>query len=209
MVLEVGPGSTPYQRSNEFLELDFDSDSKKISQRGGVLKDPSFGSRKVHHYSGGLFPFDDDTFDYVICSHVIEHVSDPQLFIAELLRVSGGRGYIEYPLATYEYLYNFDVHLQLVKYDFTNNTLKYLPKVETSLSELSPISDFLRKSLELGWSDLCVANKIVFFEGFEFYKEFLVEKAKNLDDVLPESFLIKRKSFLRRGISYLLDRANL
>ena len=162
----------------------------------------------MHYYSGGRFPFDDNSFDYVICTHVIEHVLDPVLFISELLRVGGGRGYIEYPLATYEYLYNFDVHLQFVKYDFINKKLKYLPKIETYLSELSPISDFLRRSLELGWSDLCVANKTVFFEGFEFDKAFLVEKAANLNAVLPQSSLIKRKSFLRRGVSYLLDRAN-
>lgn len=208
-VLEIGPGSTPYDRSNEFLELNFSSEYVKISQRGGVLKDPTFGARKVHYYDGGKFPFEDDTFDYVICTHVIEHVSNPEMFVQELLRVSGGRGYIEYPLATYEYLYNFDVHLQLIKYDFTNNKLMYLPKNDLCLSELSPISDLLRRTLEWGWGDLCVANKSVFFEGFEFDKPFAVERAESLNSVLPNIDLIKRKSFLRRGITYLLDRANL
>jgi hypothetical protein len=131
------------------------------------------------------------------------------MFINELLRVSGGRGYIEYPLATYEYLYNFDVHLQLIKFDFINHKLKYLPKSNTSLFEFSPISDLLRKSLELGWGDLCLANKTVFFEGFEFDKPFIVEKAEGLNEVLPKFADIKRKSFFRRGITYLLDKVNL
>lgn len=209
LVLEVGPGSTPHSRSNEFLELDFNSDETRISQRGGVQRAPSFGIRKVHFYQGGRFPFEDNSFDYVICSHVIEHVQDPEFFVNELLRVSGGRGYIEYPLATYEYLYNFDVHLQLVKYDFIKNKLIYLPKNQTRLSELSPISDLMRSSLELGWGDLCAANKPLFFEGFEFERSFLVERAKNLNEVLPNAELVKRKSFFRRCVSYLLEKFRL
>lgn len=208
-VLEIGPGSTPHARANDFLELDFKSEDVKISQRGGVLKAPSFGARKVHYYDGGEFPFEDNSFDYVICTHVVEHVPNPEMFINELLRVSGGRGYIEYPLATYEYLYNFDVHLQLVKYDFINHTLRYLPKSNTCLSELSSISDLLRKSLELGWGDLCLGNKELFFEGFEFDKPFLVEKVEGLSEILPNTAQVKRKSFLRRVITYILDKFNL
>lgn len=209
LVLEIGPGSTPHHRSNEFLELDFDSEITKVSQRGGISKDPSFGARKLHFYKGGKFPFNDNSFDYVICTHVIEHVLDPELFVSELIRVSGGRGYIEYPLVTCEYLYNFDVHLQLIKYDPISNKLSYLPKSQTHLADLSPVSDLLRRSLELGWGDLCSANKPVFFEGFEFEKPFLVEKAENINVLLPLILLIKRKSFLRRSVSYLLDKANL
>lgn len=209
LVLEVGPGSTPHCRSNEFLELSFDSDAIKVSQRGGVLKEPSFGARKLHFYDGGKFPFEDNYFDYVICTHVIEHVSDPEFFVRELMRVSGGRGYIEYPLIAYEYLYNFDVHLQFVKYDFIHGKLKYLPKRDTGLSQFSLVSDLLRRSLELGWGDLCVSNKAVFFEGIEFEQPFLAERAENLGEVMPHTSFLKRKSFLRRGITYFLDRVNL
>ena len=37
---------------------------------------------------GQFLPFSDKAFDYVICSHVLEHVEDPDLLISELMRVS-------------------------------------------------------------------------------------------------------------------------
>ena len=42
------------------------------------------------------FPFKDKEFDFVIASHVIEHVEDFEFFIKELERVSS-KGYIELP----------------------------------------------------------------------------------------------------------------
>ena len=41
-------------------------------------------------------PFADKTFDYAICSHVLEHVERPDTVIAELTRVAKA-GYIEVP----------------------------------------------------------------------------------------------------------------
>ena len=41
-------------------------------------------------------PFDDNQFDFVIASHVLEHVEDFKFFINELERVSN-KGYIELP----------------------------------------------------------------------------------------------------------------
>src|SRR5665213_487590 len=44
-------------------------------------------------------PFEDDMFDLVVASHVIEHVSNPIEFFGELVRVTrpGGKIYIEAP----------------------------------------------------------------------------------------------------------------
>ena len=41
-------------------------------------------------------PFKDKEFDFVIASHVIEHVNDFEFFIQELERISN-KGYIELP----------------------------------------------------------------------------------------------------------------
>lgn len=208
-VLEIGPGSSPHPRSDAFLELNFDSSQDRIAQRGGVLNSAHFGDKPVHYYDGGKFPFRDNQFDYVICSHVVEHVVDPSHFLNEVFRVGSGRGYIEYPLVTCEYLYNFEVHLNLVKYDFEKRLMKYLPKRDTSLSEFAAISALFNKTLEYGWGELCAANKVLFFEGVEFNQPFSVEKTNELVKLLPSQSLIVRKRAVRRILGQLLNKLGL
>ncbi len=208
-MLEIGPGSLPHRRSDAFLELSFGNDLERISQRGGVLAEVTLGQRPVHHYDGGRFPFSDGEFDYVICSHVIEHVADPQQFMQEIFRVGSGRGYLEYPLTTYEYLYDFEVHLQFLKFDGERRVLKYLPKKDTALHEFAAVSSFFRKSLESGWDDLCAANKALFFEGFEFDKPFLVEKVSRVDAMQASVSMISRKGRIRRLLGRVVNKLGL
>lgn len=205
-VLEIGPGALPHARSNVFLELRFDQDEDRISQRGGLSGVTDLGGRPIYHYEGKQFPFADQQFDYVICSHVIEHVIDPLLFMNEIFRVSGGRGYLEYPLSTYEYLYDFDVHLQYIKYDAARSVLQYLPKKETAARQFAPITSVLRRTLECGWDDLCAANKLIFFEGFEFSQPFTVEKARDFQALTPDTSALARKKSARRLVSRVMNK---
>lgn len=208
-VLEIGPGSSPHPRSDAFLELIFDTDQDKISQRGGALKEANFGDRPVHYYDGGKFPFGDNQFDYVICSHVIEHVAEPVSFLNEVFRVGAGRGYLEYPLITYEYLYNFDVHLHFVKFDFEQRVLRYLPKHDTAFNEFAAVSSLFYKTLEQGWDDLCSANKKLFFEGIEFNQPFSIEKTRELTKLLPTASLIVPKKTVRRLLGRIVNKLGL
>ena len=208
-VLEIGPGSSPHHRSDAFLELDFDSSEEMILQRGGVVKKPDFNRKPVHYYDGGEFPFQDNQFNYVICSHVLEHVPDPGFFLSEVFRVGAGRGYIEYPLATYEYLYGFDVHLHFLKFDFEKQVLSYLPKRDTSFTEFAAVTALLNKTLQYGWDDLCAANKKLFFEGFEFDKSFSVEKTTELCSLLPSQSFIVPKGPIRKLFTRILTKMGL
>jgi SAM-dependent methyltransferase len=205
-VLEIGPGSNPFHRSNAFLELEFIDETTAISQRGGVERKPEYDGRPVHYYDGCHFPFANNEFDYVICSHVIEHVQDPVQFAQEINRVSGGRGYIEYPLVAYEYLYNFSVHLHLLKFDYKKELLQYLPKSETPLSYFSPVCDLLRQTLEGGWDDLCSGNKEIFFEGLEFFEPLKVIRANDFATLIQQPTVVRPKSKLRWLLSGLLKR---
>jgi SAM-dependent methyltransferase len=204
-VLEIGPGASPHPRSDAFLELDFATRHDQILQRGGVLKEANFGSKPVHYYDGGRFPYRDDQFDYVICSHVIEHVFDPVGFLHEIFRVGTGRGYLEYPLITYEYLYDFAVHLHFVKFDCEQGIFRYLPKQDTALHQFAAVSSLFHKTLEFGWDDLCTANKSLFFEGVEFSRPFTIEKTCDLEKLRPAPSLIVPKRTLRRFLGRIVN----
>jgi len=54
-------------------------------------------------------PFKDKAFDFVIASHILEHIAEPEVFIRELQRV-GKAGYIETPNAIFERLYPHPIH---------------------------------------------------------------------------------------------------
>ena len=55
-----------------------------------------YKERKFVKIEGKKLPFKDQEFDFVIASHVIEHLEDFEFFIKELERISN-RGYIELP----------------------------------------------------------------------------------------------------------------
>jgi SAM-dependent methyltransferase len=208
-VLEIGPGGSPHNRSNAFLELKYDSDLERMLQRGNVTQDPNFGNRPVYYYDGGKFPFKDGEFDYVICSHVIEHVPDPASFLGEVFRVGGGRGYLEYPLITFEYLYDFDVHLHFVKFDFEHQVLRYLSKKDSKFSDFSSVCVLFNKMLALGWDELCSTNKRLFFEGVEFSQPFIVQKTNELEKLLPDPTVIVPKNIIRKRVGQVLKKLGL
>ena len=77
-LLDVGCGTKPYQRlfrTVDYVGLDIDSNTSR--QRG--IAD--------FFYSGDIFPFDNISFDSVICNQVLEHVFNPDEFLGEIVRV--------------------------------------------------------------------------------------------------------------------------
>jgi len=177
-VLEIGPGGTPHPRSDVFLEKIFDDGKIAKGQRGHTPKLRT--QKKIVYYDGGSFPFQDKEFDYVICSHVLEHIFDIENFLKEMFRVAN-KGYTEYPLIYYDYIYNIPEHVTFLK--FNQGKLFYLPKSMTSLSKFSDITKFFYKSLNAGHKCLIDSLKQELFEGFEWDTPFKIEKAKNISDV--------------------------
>lgn len=96
-VLEVGPGSYPTKRANVLVEK-YIYDNRY--RRGDFRIYPY---QKVIQADAVELPFNNDEFDYVICSHVIEHVDDPISFAAEQSRVAKA-GYLEAPSIIGEFL---------------------------------------------------------------------------------------------------------
>ena len=106
-------------------------------------------------------PFDDKEFDFVIASHVIEHVEDFEFFIKELERISS-RGYIELPsrLADNLVFENKNDHIWWFKYDDIDNKIIASKKnqlidpfINVSTSKI--FEEIFRESfvLELIWED--------------------------------------------------------
>jgi len=124
-VLEVGPGGYPHPRSDVLLEKVFHDEKEAKAQRG--YADKLKTTQKMVYYNGGKFPFKDQEFDYVICSHVLEHVPREEIpaFISELQRVAKA-GFIEYPTIFYELINYQDVHLWLM--NFRDDTILFLDK---------------------------------------------------------------------------------
>ena len=83
-----------------------------------------YKERKFIKINEKKFPFKDKEFDFVIASHVIEHVEDFEFFIKELERVSS-KGYIELPSRLGDNLVfeNRTDHVWWFLYDDVNNKL--------------------------------------------------------------------------------------
>lgn len=186
-VLEIGPGATPHPRSDIFLDIKFDSDEERIIQLG---YDGRLDSQKPFVYYDGLnFPFKDKKFDYVICSHVLEHISieNVSLFISEIERISD-KGYIEAPSVFYDYIFNHKAHKLLI---FSrNNVLQILDKNRLNLGSINDFFWLLQKYGDSKSTNLFIrVNKELFFWGFEWHDYIKHNIVNNIDSLLCQSDL--------------------
>ncbi len=106
-------------------------------------------------------PFKDNEFDFVIASHVIEHVKDFQFFIAELERISK-KGYIELPSRLGDNLVfeNKTDHIWWFVFDDINNEIIASKRNQIlspflSVSMAKFLEEIFRESLvtELYWEE--------------------------------------------------------
>ena len=106
-------------------------------------------------------PFNDKEFDFVIASHVIEHVEDVDFFLKELQRISS-RGYIELPTILEDNLVfeNKKDHIWHMVFDDVENKLIISKKIQyiepvLTVSSIKNFSKYFRQSLvlELFWEN--------------------------------------------------------
>lgn len=100
-LLDVGCGSKPYESLfdvDSYTGLDIESD---VTNKRGIAD---------HLYDGGRFPFDDGTYDSVLCNQVLEHVFNPDDFLREIHRVlkPGGKLLLTVPFVWDEHEQPYD-----------------------------------------------------------------------------------------------------
>ena len=113
-------------------------------------------------------PFKDKEFDFVIASHVLEHVDDVDFFINELERVSN-KGYIELPTILEDNLVfeNKKDHLWHMEFNDDENKLEISKKIQylepvITVSSIKKFSKYFRQSLvlELYWEKSIEFSKV-------------------------------------------------
>ena len=106
-------------------------------------------------------PFKDKEFDFIIASHVVEHVEDVSFFLSELTRI-GKKGYIEVPTRLEDNLVfeNKKAHLWHLVFDDVSNKIIISDKIQYfepifSIGTIKKFNEYFRESLviELFWDE--------------------------------------------------------
>ncbi len=116
-ILDIGCGYSANEFANTICDV---QDLSKFYEGKNFVK-----------LDGNRLPFEDNHFDFVIASHVLEHVEDYKFFISELERVSN-KGYIELPTKLEDNLVfeNKNAHIWQMEFDDNNSKLLISKKLQ-------------------------------------------------------------------------------
>ena len=124
-VLDIGSGHLPFPFATHLGEYAIEDDSYGCA--GIPFK--YVEGKPVIQCNVEKMPFSDKEFDFVYCSHVLEHVDSPELACKELMRV-GKKGYIETPTRACDLLFNAKISNHKWSVELINGVLvfrKYTP----------------------------------------------------------------------------------
>jgi SAM-dependent methyltransferase len=99
LVLDIGSGGWPFKRANHLADKYPDATTHRVEI---MVRD----ERPFFEVDLERLSFNDHAYDFVFCSHVLEHLDNPGQAMRELMRV-GRRGYIEVPTRLSDAMFNF------------------------------------------------------------------------------------------------------
>jgi SAM-dependent methyltransferase len=114
-VLDLGSGSDPVLGAGVAVDLILDP-RQRAHGRGDAIDPQALAARGIQFINQSIdkpLPFERHEFDFVYCSHVIEHVDNPGAACDEMMRVAK-TGLLRCPNAMAEYLYGREYHRWLV-----------------------------------------------------------------------------------------------
>ena len=180
-ILDIGCGYTAHENATVICD---------VQDLSSFYKDKNFVK-----LDGNVLPFKDNEFDFVIASHVIEHVKDVKTFINELSRISS-KGYIELPTILEDNLVfeNKKDHIWHMEFDDIENKLNISEKIQylepvITVSTSKKFSKIFRQSLvlELYWEEniefnLIQKNKNDFqkISRLTLFRKFLSKHLRNI-----------------------------
>lgn len=103
-VLDIGSGYNPHPRADILADKFLGDNTERTGRDVLLVKGKPFVMADACH-----LPFATKSIDFIICSHIAEHVDEPENFCYELTRVSHA-GYIETPSVFTEKLLHVALH---------------------------------------------------------------------------------------------------
>ena len=179
-ILDIGCGYSANEFANTICDV---QDLSKFYEGKNFVK-----------LDGNRLPFEDNYFDFVIASHVLEHVEDYKFFINELERVSN-KGYIELPTKLEDNLVfeNKKAHIWQMEFDDNNSKLLISKKLQfiepiLTVSMLQQFRKNFKSSLilELYWENKIDYDFVKSDTSFEklslirLFKKFFSKKIRSI-----------------------------
>lgn len=131
-VLDIGSGHIPFPFATALADISLEDAT--VGRAGVPFK--YVDGKPVYECSVESTPFGDKEFDFVYCSHVLEHVDNPEAACRELMRI-GKRGYIETPKKFKDILFNTaKISNHKWSIDIINGVLTFVKYTEQELEGL-------------------------------------------------------------------------
>ena len=118
LVIDIGSGDKPFWRADVLLDNLTLGNSQRISGMSTVTSMGIFVNGDITNTK-----FKDKVFDFSYCTHLLEHVENPEAAIKEIMRISKA-GYLEVPNGLIECIRPFISHLWFIFY-FDNQLVFY------------------------------------------------------------------------------------
>jgi hypothetical protein len=189
VVVDIGGGAFPFSRADHIIDMipyddrgnngSFDFTSERFSRETWHMID-------INHHEP--WPFDDNFFDYAVCSHVLEDIRDPIWVCSEICRIAKA-GYIEVPSRVLEQSLGvehpcyagFYHHKWLVEYQGGRLTFKDKPHNLHALPEAIVAKVGVFNEINPRYQFTC----------FEWEDTFAYEEVLNFDEANVKAELIK------------------